>query len=79
MPKESSAVIVNVPGLPAVTVEGKPATTNVFAAAGLTVIVALPVMVPLTVSVAVTDWLPALTRVTPLVNMCTPLSPATNV
>ena len=33
----------------------------------------------LAVSVAVTVWVPAVTRVTPLVKVWTPLSPETNV
>ena len=40
---------------------------------------AVPVMVLVTVSVAVTVWLPAVTRVTPLLKVWTPLSPATKV
>ena len=39
----------------------------------------VPVMVPVTVSVAVMDWVPAVLRVTPLVKVWTPLSPATKV
>ena len=38
LPKPSLAVTVKLPGVPAVTGDGKPATTNVLAAAGLTVI-----------------------------------------
>ena len=39
----------------------------------------VPVMVPVTVSVAVIDWVPAVLRVTPLVKVWVPLSPATKV
>src|SRR5438552_2057747 len=44
LPNESLAVTVKVPELPAVTVEGKPATVNVLTAAGFTVTVTLPVI-----------------------------------
>ena len=39
----------------------------------------VPVIDPDTVSVAVTVRLPACVSVTPLVNVCVPLSPPTNV
>ena len=39
----------------------------------------MPVMVPVTVSVAVIDWVPAVLRVTPLVKVCVPASPAVKV
>ena len=39
----------------------------------------VPVMVPVTVSVAVIDWVPAVLSVTPLVKVWVPLSPATKV
>ena len=55
-------------------------TTRVLAAAGLTVTGAdEPVIVEVTVSVAVTVWLPAVFRVTPLVKVCTPASAAVKV
>src|SRR5262249_58412375 len=60
--------------VPAVTVVGEAVSTKVLAAAGLTVTDALPVMELVTVSVAVTVWLPAVFRValkvpTPLVRV----------
>ena len=78
-PNKSLAVTEKVPAVPAVIDEGKPESMKVLAAAGFTVTVALPVIELLRVSVAVTDRLPAVTRVTPLVKVCTPLSPATKV
>jgi hypothetical protein len=66
--------------VPATVGEGMPLTVNVLAAAGLTTIpVWLPVIEGVTVSVAVIDCVPAVLRVNPLVNVCTPLSPATKV
>jgi hypothetical protein len=65
------AVTVTLVLLPAVTVPGEAVTVKVLAAAGLTVTVAPPVMELVTVSVAVTDWLPAVFRVT--VKVPTPL------
>ena len=54
LPKASLAVTVTLPVVPAVTEAGVPVTTRVEAAAGLTVIAALvPVIEPVTVSVAV--------------------------
>ena len=65
--------------LPAVALAGA-LTVSVAAVAGATVIVPLvPLIVPVTVSVAVTVRLPAWVRVTPLVKVCEPLSPPTNV
>ena len=55
-------------------------TVRVAAVAGATAIVPLvPVIVPVTVSVAVMVRLPACVRVTPLVKVWTPLSPPTKV
>jgi type IV secretory pathway TrbF-like protein len=54
-------------------------TTNWVAAAGVTATVALPRLLVAAVSFTSTVWLPAVTKVTPLVKVCTPLSPATNV
>ena len=52
--------------------------TNVLAAAAATATVPLlPVIEPVTVSVAVTVWLPAVFKVT--LNVLTPASPETNV
>ena len=53
-------------------------TTRVLAAAGLTATVAEPVIEEVTVSVAVTVWLPAVFRVRP-VKVCTPVSAAVKV
>src|SRR5205809_527007 len=55
LPKQSLAVTVKEPAVPAVIGALQPETMNVLAAAGLTVTVALPVIELLTVSVAVTD------------------------
>jgi hypothetical protein len=56
---------VKAPLLPAVVGDGKPATRNELAAAGVTRAPSkVPVMVPSAVSVAVTDWVPAVRRVT---------------
>ncbi len=66
--------------VPAVTGLGKAETTRVVVVPGSTVMALwVPVMVPVTVSVAVMDWVPAVLRVTPLVKVWTPLSPATKV
>ena len=57
---------------------GKPETVSVAAPAGFTTMpLWVPVMVPVTVSVAVIDWVPAVLRVTEKV--CVPSSPATKV
>ena len=65
-------------GRPGRAVEGRPVRTNWLAAAGLT---AIPETVPATaavaVSVAVTDWLPAVLSVT--VKVCDPASAAVKV
>src|SRR2546429_5481080 len=59
-PFPSSALSRTLAALPAVVGDGKPDTTSVLAAAGLTVMPDwLPVMAPLAVSVAVSDWLAA--------------------
>src|SRR5260370_7703465 len=50
---------------------------NCVAAAGFTVTVPVPVMELVTESVAITFWLPAVTKVTPPENVCTPAAPAT--
>ena len=64
---------------PAVAFAGA-VTVKVAAEAGATAIVPLvPLIVPVTMSVAVTVRLPACVRVTPFVNVCTPLSLPTNV
>ena len=78
LPKASLAVTVTLPGVPAVTGFGKPETVSVAAPAGFTTMpLWVPVMVPVTVSVAVIDWVPAVLRVTEKVWV--PLSPATKV
>ena len=65
LPKASFAVTVTVTAVPAVDSRPASVTVEVLAAAGLTVIVALvPVIELVTVSVAVSDWLPAVLRVT---------------
>ena len=77
-PYASFAVTVTEPAVPAVTGLEKPETVKVEAEAGLTVIpVCEPVIVPVTVSVAVIDWVPAVFNVTPFVNVWAPLSPDT--
>src|SRR2546430_13334870 len=48
--------------------------TTLFRSAALTATVALPVIEDVAVSVAVTVRLPAVTKVTPLVNVCMPRS-----
>src|SRR5260370_1051035 len=64
LPKESLAGSVEAPADPAVTDVGKPATTNVLAAAGLTVMPpSVPVMLEVAVSVAVSDCVPAVFKV----------------
>jgi len=66
---------VRLPGVPAVTGDGKPATVSVLAAAALTVMpVWLPVMATVAVSVTVSDCVPAVFKVAlnepvPLVNV----------
>ena len=77
MPKGSLAVTAKLAALPAVVGDGKPDTTSVLVAAGLTVMLALPVIEEVTVSVAVIDWLPAVFRVAE--NVWTPASPPVNV
>ena len=80
LPNASWAVTVTLWAVPAVVGLGKAETVKVAAAAGFTVMEpSVPVMVPVTVSVAVMDWVPAVLRVTPLVKVWTPLSPATKV
>ncbi len=65
-------------GTPAVVGVVKPETLRVVAAAGLTVMAPwVPVIVPVTVSVAVIDWVPAVFSVTEKVWI--PSSPATKV
>ena len=63
----SWAVTVNLPARPAVNDDGKPATISVLAAAGSTVMPAsVPLsMQPFAVSVAVSDWTPAVLKVAP--------------
>ncbi len=80
LPPASKAVTVTLWAAPAVVGLGKPETTRV-AAGPICTVMALwvPVMVPVTVSVAVMDWVPAVLRVAPLVKVWTPLSPATKV
>ncbi len=69
------AVTVTLPAVPAVVGDGKPATISVLAAAGLTVMPDwLPVMPPLAVSVAVSDWVAAVFNVA--LKLCAPASPA---
>ena len=77
-PYASFAVTVTELATPALAGFEKPETTKVEADAGLTVIpVCEPVIVLVTVSVAVIDWVATVFSVTPFVNTCTPLSPAT--
>ena len=67
LPYASLAVTVTVPGVPAVTGEACPETVRVLAVPGFTIIPAwLPVMEGVIVSVAVTDWVAAVFRTTPL-------------
>ncbi len=63
MPKASWAVTVKELGLPAVVVVGRPAMRNLLAVAGVTVVLAIPVMLEVTVSVAFRDCAPAVLRV----------------
>ncbi len=71
-------MIVTVPTVPAVVGEGKPETTRLLAATGLTLMpVCEPVIVLVLVSVAVSDWLPAVLSVT--LKACTPASAVTKV
>ena len=66
-------------GLPAVALAGA-VTVSVEALEGDTEMVELvPVIEPMLVSVALSVRLPACVSVTPLVNVCTPLSPPTKV
>ena len=66
------------PAIPAVVGEEKPETTRLLAAAGLTVMpVCEPVIVLVTVSVAVRDWLPAVFSVA--LKVCWPASDAVEV
>ena len=76
--KASSAVTVKLNEFPAVALPGA-LTVKCVAVVGFTVTFAVPVIVPVMVSVAVTDCSPAVTKVTPLVKVCTPASPPTNV
>ena len=78
LPKLSFAVTVRLPNeTPAVAFAG-PLTVNVAAATGATVIEpVVPVIVPVTVSVAVTVWPPAWVSVA--LKVWVPLSPATKV
>jgi len=79
LPKASSAVTPVENAEPAVAFAGA-VTVSREADAAATVIVALvPLMVPMTVLVAVTVRLPAWVRVTPFEKVLVPLSPATNV
>ena len=76
-PKGSFATTERVPATPAVLGEGKPETARVLAAAGFTVIgVWVPVMLAVTVSVAVMLRAPAVFSVAEKV--CAPLSAAVN-
>ena len=63
---------------PAVALAGA-VTLKWSAPAALTLIVAVPVVDVWTVSFTVTVWLPAVLSVTPFVNVCEPLSPATKM
>src|SRR5437763_1583976 len=77
LPKASWAVTVMLIELPAVVVPVDGTTKNMLGAAAPTLIeFVVPVIVLVTVSVAVTVWLPAVLKVT--VNVCAPLSAATN-
>ena len=65
LPYGSYAVTVTFPAAPAVSAVGKPVTSSVEAAAGLTAMpVSLPVIEEEAVSVAVIDCAPAVSRVT---------------
>ena len=80
VPLAARAVTVMVPATPAVVDEGKPVTLNVLtgAAAGLTVMPAwVPVMLPVVVSVAVSDCVPVVFSVA--LKVCAPLSAAVKV
>ncbi len=78
LPKASLAVTVTDAALPAVTVAGLPDSTRVEVAAGLTEIDELvPVIEPVTVSVAVTVCEPAVFSVTE--KTWTPASPPVKV
>ena len=71
---------VTLNAVPAVCVVPAGETWSVAAAAGLTVTDPLvPLIEPVTVSVAVTVCEPAVFSVTPEAKVCEPLSPATNV
>src|SRR5690349_7015323 len=77
LPYWSLAVTVTLKAVPAVALAGAP-TVSVLAAAAATVIVPLtPVIEPVTVSVAVTVWLPEVFNVT--LSVCMPASPETKV
>ena len=79
LPYASSAVTVTENALPAVALDGA-VTVSVAAPAGETAMVELvPVIEPVTVSVAVTVRLPACVSVTALVKVWVPLSPPVNV
>ena len=70
-------VVLN--ALPAVAFAGA-VTVSVVAAAASTVICrSSPLIEPVTVSVAVTVWLPAVRQGDAFVNVCTPLSPPMKV
>ena len=69
---------VSVPATPEVVGEGRPDTTSVGAAGFTTMSLSEPAIEELAVSVALTDWLPAVTRTSP-VNLWTPASAAVKV
>ena len=72
------AVTMKVAGVPAVREDGKPVTTRLLAAAGLTVMpVSLPPRVAVVVSVTVSDCVPAVFRVA--LKVCKPWSAAVKV
>ncbi len=74
LPNASWAVTVTLWAVPAVVGLGKAETTRVDVTPGSTVMeLWVPVMVPVTVSVAVIDWVPAVLRVAEKV--CVPASP----
>ena len=64
MPKASWAVTVTLWAAPAVVGLVKPETARVVAEAESTLTLWVPVMVPVTVSVAVIDWVPTVLSVT---------------
>src|SRR5947207_2603542 len=72
--------VILVEGIPAVTFTGTLVNASLFTPAALTVILlCVPLMLAVTVSVAVIDCVPAVLSVTALENVCVPLSAPTKV